>query len=278
MMALKGILNCLRPLPCVINPSKKLGGQRLDHRGKGIIRARRLPEEPDLRSPVIMVVFPYMLQRLIETHDLHEYKFKDGLIERIWIRPCADGTNMGIIGPFVGAPQAALGVEKLAVMGVKEVFVLGCCGAISQELSIGDIFLPHSALSEEGVSRIYLGEQLVFLPSKEAEEKMKTYIRRANLNYKTGAIFTTDGVLMETRSKLQAYERLGIKAVDMEISAIFCVAMIRNLKAAGAFVVSDELYHDSWKPGFSSKEFKEHSYLLTKAIYEGILKDEPVGL
>lgn len=220
-----------------------------------------------------MVVFNYMLKGLLSNPGLSEYRFKDGVVDRIWLKGIGEDLSLGILGPFLGAAQAALAVEKMNVMGVREALVIGCCGAVSEDLSIGDIILPDAALSEEGVSRIYCGEQLVFLPHESTFERIESYLEKARLSYKKGAIFSTDAVLRETRSKLNAYKRLGIKAVDMEVSAIFCVAMKLGMKVAAAFVVSDELYHDAWKPGFGSNAFKEVSHRLTQVIYQGVLGD-----
>lgn len=238
-----------------------------------MVQVKRLPGEPKLASPALMVVFNYMLKGLLNKHGLSEFKFKDGVVDRIWLKGITGDLFLGILGPFLGAAQVALAVEKMNAMGVREALVVGCCGAVSEDLSIGEIFLPEAALSEEGVSRIYCGEQLVFLPHDGTLERIESYLNRARLPYKKGAIFSTDGVLRETRSKLEAYRRLGIKAVDMEVSAIFCVAKKLGIKVAAAFVVSDELYHEAWKPGFGSTAFKEMSQRMTQAIYQGVLGD-----
>jgi hypothetical protein len=53
-------------------------------------------------------------------------------------------------------------------------------------------------------------------------------------------------------------------------TAIFCVGAYRNVAVAGAFVVSDELYHESWRPGFSERAFKENSRHLVQEVLKGV--------
>ena len=55
----------------------------------------------------------------------------------------------------------------------------------------------------------------------------------------------------------------GLLAVDMETTALMTVARFRKLAWAGLLVVSDELWGEKWRPGFSSLELKTG---LTKAV------------
>jgi purine-nucleoside phosphorylase len=50
----------------------------------------------------------------------------------------------------------------------------------------------------------------------------------------------------------------------MEFAALCTVAAFRNVKLTGVMLVSDELFHKKWQPGFGTKAFKEKS----KAILE----------
>ncbi|MFN3535531.1 MAG: hypothetical protein ACK4WB_09100 [Desulfatiglandales bacterium] len=240
---------------------------------EGIIQVKRLEGEPTLVSPAILVAFPYLLKKLLSFKELSVHNFRDGIVEKMWHRPLPNGSSLGILGPVLGAPQAALVLEKICALGAREAIVIGCCGAVSEELAIGDILVPDCALSEDGVSRIYCGEQLVFLPDDEMVARLEGYLKRYKLCYKMGALLSTDAVLRETRTKMDAYKRLGIKGVDMEVASLFCVGVKKGIRVAAVLAVSDELYGRSWRPGFKSPPFKEICLDLTKAIYEGVMED-----
>ena len=42
-------------------------------------------------------------------------------------------------GPYVGAPYGVMILESLIAKGAEKIIVLGWCGSLTQEISIGDI-------------------------------------------------------------------------------------------------------------------------------------------
>ena len=71
-----------------------------------------------------------------------------------------------------------------------------------------------------------------------------------------GLVWTTDALYRETASKVAYYQRKGILAVEMEMSALLTVAAYRGVSLAGLLTVSDELSSLKWKHGFGSRELK----------------------
>ena len=59
----------------------------------------------------------------------------------------------------------------------------------------------------------------------------------------------------ETREKVERYQKEGVLAVEMEISALFTVAKFRGAELGAMPVVSDELATFKWRPGFKMEEF-----------------------
>jgi len=51
----------------------------------------------------------------------------------------------------------------------------------------------------------------------------------------------------ETREKVSRYGKMDILAVEMEMSALFTVAVYRKISLGGLMVVSDELATSKWK-------------------------------
>ena len=162
-----------------------------------------------------------------------------------------------LAGPILGAPQAVMVMELLCLQGVKVFLSLGSCGSIQEDLAIGNIVLPLTALSEEGTSDHY--------PLKDgpasADPELTDYLARSlaeeGLNFRAGRIWTTDAPFRETREKIQSYASQGILAVDMEASALMTVAAFRDLSFAGLMVVSDELRPEKHIFGFNSPELTE---------------------
>ena len=169
-----------------------------------------------------------------------------------------------LAGPAVGAPMAAMCLEKLIALGAKKIILYGWCGSLQKELRAMDVLLPTAALSEEGTSHHYQDQrqdkqQGRIVSSPALHTRLGNILTAADFAYQTGKIWTTDAPYRETRTKVADYARQGIYGVDMEFSALCAVAAFRGVELAAAMLVSDEVWQQPWQPQFSRKEFKRKS-------------------
>ena len=88
------------------------------------------------------------------------------------------------------------------------------------------------------------------------------------VDFRSGKIWTTDAVYRETREKVERYQKQGVLAVEMEISALFSVAQFRQVELGAMLVVSDELSALKWRPGFRDKRFVEGHQTACKMVRE----------
>ena len=88
---------------------------------------------------------------------------------------------------------------------------------------------------------------------------MENILQGKGLKYSLGKVWTTDAPYRETPSKVSNYYEKGVSAVDMEMSALLTLACFRQVKLAGLFIVSDELFDLKWRPGFSNPLLKRRS-------------------
>jgi purine-nucleoside phosphorylase len=89
---------------------------------------------------------------------------------------------------------------------------------------------------------------------------------RQEITFHEGKIWTTDAPYRETEDKVISYSQEGVLAVEMEMSALFRVALYRGVELAGLLVVSDELGSLSWKRGFDRPEFKKARVMAVDAV------------
>lgn len=182
----------------------------------------------------------------------------------------AAGQSFFVGGPAIGAPMAAMSMEKLIALGAKRIILFGWCGAISSILKVGDIMLPSEAKSGEGTSRYY-PLSIPAAPSAIFRLHIAEAFRNNNMAVHTGCVWSTDAVYREDRLKLQELnEREGVGAVDMEFSALCAVACFRNIEFTAVLIVSDELWGKAWKPGFSSDIFLETKVKALDIVLAGI--------
>lgn len=167
------------------------------------------------------------------------------------------GPDFFIAGPAVGAPMAALCLEALIAQGAESVLLYSWCGSLRQELQVGDFFMPLSAVSEEGTSKHY--------PYDEATRKtffeavLHFWLGSQGYVIQQGPLWSTDAPMRETPEKIAAYAKKGVWAVDMEYAALRAVAAFRGIDLAAFFTVSDELFHEKWRPAFTAQSFRERS-------------------
>jgi len=165
-----------------------------------------------------------------------------------------------VAGPFIGAPYATMLLESLIVKGADKIVVLGWCGAVTDQLDVGDIILPCKAIVDEGTSSNYtiLDKEIPnSIPDLNLVDQLSDHLESFGISSKKASIWTTDAIYRETKKKKDYFKNLGAKAVEMECSALFSVAQYRNVSIAGLLVVSDSLASKDWDPGFRKKHFKE---------------------
>ncbi len=182
----------------------------------------------------------------------------------------AAGQSFFVAGQAIGAPMAAMSMEKLIALGAKRIILFGWCGAISSTLKVGDILLPSEAKSGEGTSSYY-PLPIPAAPSMIFRSSIEKAFRDNKMIVHTGCVWSTDAVYREDRQMLQELNRRErVDAVDMEYSALCSVACFRNIKFAAVLIVSDELWGKTWKPGFSSDIFLKTKAKALDIVLAGI--------
>ena len=160
-------------------------------------------------------------------------------------------------GPAIGAPVATLAMEKLIALGATNIILMGWCGAVDKDYSIGDIIVPSGGVCGEGTSQYYGGDT-VAKPSSSATVSLKKQLAKNSLPVRDGIIWSTDAPYRESRSFLKELNiRKKVVGVDMEFSALCNVAKFREIDFAAVLVVSDELWGSAWNPGFSKNIFQQ---------------------
>lgn len=175
-----------------------------------------------------------------------------------------------VAGPAIGAPMAVLCMEKLIALGAKRIILFGWCGAICKNLEIGDILLPTRAKSGEGTSRYYpLADPAV--PTADLRDHLARIYEKSTIQVNPGCVWSTDAVYREDRRMLQALSlKNKVVAVDMEFSALCTVACFRKIEFVAVLVVSDQLWANTWRPGFSSARFLEQKEKAFEVLLEHI--------
>lgn len=175
-----------------------------------------------------------------------------------------------LAGPFIGAPQAVLGLERMIARGSRRIWVTGWCGSLQPSLCIGDLVLPLDAASGEGTSRHYPTAETSLQADPELCRAVVTAVNRRGGSCRSGRLWTTDAPYRETHRSVRAFQQAGTLAVDMEMAALLAVAAFRGVRLAGLLAVSDELFDLTWRPGFSSPSLRKGTREMVEALLEAV--------
>lgn len=169
-----------------------------------------------------------------------------------------ENTLMSLLGPFVGAPYAVILLESLIAWGVTEVIFFGWCGAVSDDVRIGDVIIPDKAFIDDGTSKNYTAAQTSeSFPSALLQKNIKSALAKNKVKFHHGPVWSTDAIYRETKDKVAFFKKKNALAVEMEAAALFSVGNFRNIDVGCILVVSDELSSMKWNPGFKNPVFKE---------------------
>jgi len=152
--------------------------------------------------------------------------------------------TLSVIGPCLGRPQLLIILEHLKTWGGKTFLFLGWCGGLSPILSIGDIILPHTAISEYQTSS-YVSPVL-----------FKNFQINIPFSFHTGTVISVDNPYVLDLEKIHNYQKQKIMAIDMETEALFSRSSDLGISSVSLLVVSDLLTQAHWKQGFSSPQLK----------------------
>ena len=235
----------------------------------GLIRPMKHPSDPLVGPDALLVMIGSELGYLATCcHARKRSRPAPGFFDLY--QTMSGGRTLTLAGPFLGAPQAVMGLEKIVALGAERIWILGWCGSITPDLRVGDLVIPTTALSEEGTSRHYPVGRRRSKTDKDLNRMLANGLAREGRTYQRGALWTTDAPYRETPKKVIGFRQRGAIAVDMEMSALIRVALYRGVRLAGILAVSDELFTLKWHTGFASPRLKQSSRLAGRVLLQTI--------
>lgn len=165
---------------------------------------------------------------------------------------------VGIAGGFgVGAPVAAMILEQLAAVGVRQFLSVGAAGCLQSDLDFGDIVVCSGAIRDEGVSHHHLPTQKFAYPDGPLTNALDAALRLEAGKLQRGLSWTIDAPYRETVAEARSYQAEGVLCVEMEAAALFAVGQFRQVEVAAAFAVSDHLLAaDAWTHAFGTDQLR----------------------
>ncbi len=155
------------------------------------------------------------------------------------------GIRVSAMSTGVGCPSASIAVEELTNVGATHYIRVGSTAGLQPEVRTGDIVINTGTLRNDGTSRAYVPDNypavadhfLVHALIEAARERQP----KGGFGLHIGLGVCDDAFYAETPEWIQRHARLGLLNVEMESSAIFTVACLRDVHAAMVCGVSGNL-------------------------------------
>lgn len=151
----------------------------------------------------------------------------------------ATANNITIINFGMGSAMAATVMDLLSAIEPKAALFLGKCGGL-KKTKVGDLILPIAAIRGEGTSNDYLRPEIPALPSFRLQRSVSSMIKKHNLDYWTGTVYTTNRRVWEHDDEFKNYlKEIKTMAIDMETATIFVVGFVNSIPHGALLLVSD---------------------------------------
>lgn len=143
----------------------------------------------------------------------------------------------------IGSGSAALIIEELIMLGARVIVRLGSCGAMVEDLNVGDVVVASGASYYcGGIFQQYIGEPVcqVAVPDYELLENIVQELKNAKVNYVIKPVISCDAFYTE-EGFINKWVKRGCVAVDMETAVLFVLGLLRKVKTASILLVSNSL-------------------------------------
>jgi purine-nucleoside phosphorylase len=153
------------------------------------------------------------------------------------------GRRLSVMGHGMGIPSLSIyATELIKQYGVRVLIRVGSCGAIRKEVPVRSVIIALGAGTDSKVNRMRLMDHdfpavADFTLARRAMEAAERLGRKV----KVGSVFSTDLFYHPQEQLLDALERMGMLAIEMEVAGLYGVAAENGARALSLLTVSDQV-------------------------------------
>ncbi|MEL6984008.1 MAG: purine-nucleoside phosphorylase [Actinomycetota bacterium] len=203
-----------------------------------------LQAEPgDYADVVLMPGDPLRAQYIAETY-LDEPKNVNEIRNMLGFTGTYKGTPVSIQGSGMGVPSMQIyATELIQHFGVTSIVRVGSCGALQDDLELGEVVVALAAGTDSTVNQRRLeGRDFPAVADYGLLRAVVDQVEAKGLTPRVGSVFTSDFFYEpEGSDTFEILERYGFLAVEMEAAGLYGVAAEHGAKALTVATVSDQL-------------------------------------
>ncbi|TFG09330.1 uridine phosphorylase [Candidatus Thorarchaeota archaeon] len=204
--------------------------------------------EDDVAQVVLLPGDPQRVERISSFWDKREevahhrqFVTHTGTYQGVPISACSTG---------IGGPGAAIVVEELANVGVRDFIRVGSTATLKEDIEIGDLIISTGAVRLEGTSRQYVRPEYPAAPSHEVVLALMEAADSLGYDYHLGISASTDSFYLgqsrpgfgdytqrESRELIEYLTKANVANFEMEAATIFTLGSIYGFRTGAVCAV-----------------------------------------
>ncbi len=152
-----------------------------------------------------------------------------------------NGKRVSVMAHGMGMPSASIYVYELFnFYDVKNIIRIGTCGAMVEDLHIGDVVVASGSITNSNIAKnMGLGDITEVEASKKLFEKANKVAKDFGKKVSNGKLFSND--VFYSQASEMSYVNQGVVAVEMESFAVLLIAKQAKKNALAIATISDSL-------------------------------------
>jgi uridine phosphorylase len=172
------------------------------------------------------------IENPVKNFSFMEYTMYTGTFEGIKITAINGGRF---------STDTSITTEVICNAGIPNIIRIGTCGALDENIKVGDLVVVDKIIRGDGVTPYYVDKNFQTQADKKLADLLYEVSKATGANVHRGTCWTTDALLRETRELVEARRKEGAIAVDMVSSTLLTIAQTYNIKAGSILAVSDNV-------------------------------------
>ena len=149
------------------------------------------------------------------------------------LRGVYKGVPVMAVSTGIGGASAAIAVEELVRIGVRNMIRIGSCGALQKGIRLGDLILVNGAVRDDGAAVTYVDSIYPAIPDTELLAACMMSAEELGVKFHVGIARSHDSFYIDDEEAVSTYWReRGVLGSDMETAALFVIGRLRGVKTA----------------------------------------------
>ena len=154
------------------------------------------------------------------------------------------GVPVSVQGSGMGMPSASIYTHELInEYGARSLIRIGSCGALSQDLNLGDVIAAIGSATDSNMNRVRFDGLIDYAPVADFSllRTAADVADRRGVALRVGPILAADAFYTDRPDLYDSLADYGVLAVEMESAAIYTIAARYGARALTILTVSDHI-------------------------------------